>query len=201
MKKKTLYKIILLIIIIIFLILMFTSKKLKSNDLFQDFLFTKLFGTQSLEEETPKQIQYIFDISYRNMQLKNVNLQDTINAKTLVNEKIAPGTSGEFDIVLRANKATNYKINFISKNNKPKNLKFVAKYENVNISKEKDSLEDLENNLVGTLKKDEQKIITINWYWNYEISEEENKQDTYDAENLKKYEFDIYTIGEEEDVI
>lgn len=205
MNKKALYKITVFIIIILAILFLIILKKQKNEDLFQDFLFTKLIGNSNsrsyLENDCNNEIKYIFDISYRNTKLKNVNLQNTINKNTLVNEKIAPGTQGSFDIILKSNKSTNYQIEFVSKNQKPENLKFKAKCDNKYISEEKNNLEDLSEYLKGNIYKKEEKIITIEWYWNYESSEKGNEQDTLDAQNLREYEFDIYTLGMEVDAI
>lgn len=119
-KKKT--KIILIIILILFLILwMFKEKKINVQD---DFIFFKLLGqgkatSQVTKEniENSKQIsniennskvnvdikKYIFDVSYKNTKLESVNLKETIDSKTLVKEKIAPGTKGNFKIVIISN--------------------------------------------------------------------------------------------------
>ena len=203
MNKKTFFTIIIFIVIILIIIFLWTFKKEQNEDLFQDFLFTKLIGNFNLnsysETQSNNEIKYFFDISYRNTKFKNINLQDTINKDTLVNEKIAPGTKGSFDIVLKANKDTQYKINFVSKNQKPENLKFRAKINDQYISEEKNNLEELSKYLIGNIYKNKEKIITIQWYWNYESSEKDNRQDTFDAQNLREYEFDIYTVGMEVD--
>ena len=143
------------------------------------------------EEVTP---QYVFDITYKDTNFTNINLIDTIKSKTLVDEKIAPGIKGEFDIIIKTNKDTKYQIYFISQNEKPKNLEF--KIDKTEISTNR--LEDLKEYLHGNLKKGETKTITIKWNWNYENELEGNIQDTKDAKNIDKYVFDIYTYGEQE---
>lgn len=126
-------------------------------------------------------------------------MSDTIDKKTLVYEKIAPGTSGNFDILLESNQNLKYKIEFYSMNDKPKNLNFKA-FNNDRLLGEANTLEELSKDLSGFIKKNEKINITIYWYWNFE--NEDNKentdiQDTKDSENIKKYQFNISTLGEE----
>ena len=103
----------------------------------------------------------------------------TIDSKTLVHEKVAPGTKGEFYIILTSNSTLKYKIDMRAKNQKPQNLKF-----------------SILENQEGIIKKGERKKIKATWEWQYETSKIQNKQDTKDGENIKKYEFEICTIGE-----
>ena len=55
------------------------------------------------------------------------------------------------------------------------------------------TLEELSNNLKGTLQKNELKIIKIKWCWEYES---QGQQDTKDSK-IEKYEFEIHVEGEE----
>ncbi len=82
---------------------------------------------------------------------------------------------------------------FISENKKPKNLVFYKEGENTQYS----SLEELQKNLKGTINKNQIKNITIHWKWKYEINDNENKQDSIDGQAIAKYNFSIYTIGNE----
>ena len=178
-------KIIILILIFI-IILLFTYKiaKVKNSNFQEDFLFFKLLGGRSIENTE--------NIKQNNIDSKNlgkikvfknqktyqkVNLFQTVDLKTLVNEKIAPGSKGYFYIYLISNSDLEYEIEIISKNEKPKNFEF-------EIEEDK-----------GKLEKNKIKKIRINWKWLYEINEEENIQDTKDGENIDKYNFEICTIG------
>lgn len=206
MKNKKKYKIILLILTILVILIIMLSK-LKFNFIQDDILFLKFLGDAFKSEQIPNEMQsinyneksenikaqYIFNITYKNMNFANVNLTDTINSKKLVNEKIAPGISGSFDIVIKTNKDSEYQIYFISKNEKPQNLEF--KIANTNIYSNK--IEDLSKYLKGYLKKGESKVVTIEWNWNYENEEKGDIQDTKDSQNIDKYIFDIYTYGEQ----
>ena len=87
---------------------------------------SKINGKKDVTEEFTEKgtsIKMIsFHIQYQNRKLKALNLSDTVDNKTLVYEKIAPGTSGRFDILLTSNENLNYKIEFESKSEKPTNL-------------------------------------------------------------------------------
>ena len=206
MKNKKIKKFILIILIffVILFIIIFSNIKM---DFFQDdILFLKFLGDISTSEQDSEEIkyigniskketaqQYIFDITYKYMNFTNVNLIDTIKSNTLVDEKIAPGISGEFDIIVKSNRNSKYQIYFISKNEKPQNLEF--KIANTNISVNK--IEDLAKYLTGTLEKGQTTTVTIEWSWNYENDAKGNIQDTKDSKNIDEYIFDIYTYGEQ----
>lgn len=118
-------------------------------------------------------------------------MYSTLNFETLSNEKIAPGTNGKIEIVLNSSIDTNYQITFDSKNIKPKNLKFNIK----NDFTKYDTLEELENRLRGRLNRNKNKIICIEWSWDYEIDEYSDYQDTLDGMNIQEYNFDINILS------
>ena len=138
-------------------------------------------------------MQYIFNIEYKNTKFQDVNLINTIDSKTLVNEKIAPGAKGFFDIIIYSNHNSRYNVYFESLNEKPSNLKFFI----VGTKIYKEKLEELSSDLSGVIKKGEKKIITIGWEWTYENGVNGNKQDTDDAKLMNKYMFNILAVGEE----
>lgn len=196
MKKITKY--ILIILILIFII--FTFFSLKRTDLMDDFILFKLFSDSniSLEKIQKEKLNlnnskeypiYEFNVSYKKTKLEGINLLDTIDNKTLVKEKVAPGTKGNFTIRIKSNEDINYEILFNSLNEKPKNLIF--KYKNIKYQK----LEDLQKDLKGKIAKKETIDINISWEWEYKISSKEDIQDTKDGEKLKNYNFTIETIG------
>lgn len=221
MKKRK--KTVIIILILSILLIIFIMNSIKYDFLQEDLLFFQLFSSEkktsgelnisdiesntnngitklesrkSIKKETSKtqdanQPQFIFDVEYKNTKLTDINLLDTVDNKTLVYEKIAPGTSGEFDIVLKSNQQINYKIEFESKNAKPLNLQF---YTSDNLQRY-NTLEELEENLEGSISKNEEKTIHIFWEWVYETDEDSNVQDTKDAKNIKEYNFLIYVQG------
>ena len=187
-KKK-----IVILIIIISMILIFFIHKLAKHWVQEDLIFFQFWNGETIKSESEKTNQFEVKVSKVRRNYTNLNLLQTINSKTLVNEKIAPGTSGNFKIILISNQNLKYKIGFNSQNNKPKNLKFFVD----NQSKKYNTLEELGKTLCGNIKSNETKTINVNWQWDYEINPKEDKQDTEDGERIKKYNFGIYTIGEE----
>lgn len=129
----------------------------------------------------------------------------------LSEEKIAPGSSGNFTIEVDANKSETdifYKVKVIEENNIPKNIKLYAEMEDElgNIllkTKEYNSFSNLaEENLFGTIlvgKQNQKRFIKLYWNWEFEnentqefddliISNEENSLDCY---------YNIEIIGEQ----
>lgn len=195
---KKIIKYILIILILIFII--FTFFSLKRINLIDDFILFKLFSDSnvSLEKIQKEKLNlnnskeypiYEFNVSYKKTKLEGINLLDTIDNKTLVKEKVAPGTKGNFTIRIKSNEDINYEILFNSLNEKPKNLIF--KYKNIKYQK----LEDLQKDLKGKIVKKETIDINISWEWEYKINNKEDIQDTKDGEKLKNYNFTIETIG------
>ena len=210
-KKKIILKLILILILIILFLKIFFLKGLSNIQKNGDFLFLKLFSNgESLSkdiqnseddllgiEDREYQKVYNFKIDYKNIDFKSIDLAETIDKNTLVYEKIAPGTSGSFNILLDSNQNLKYKIEFNSINEKPQNLNFRA-LKNGEVLGEANTLEELSKELTGYINKDEKIDFTINWYWNYESDKENSDiQDTKDAENIKRYQFNLYILGEE----
>lgn len=205
MKNKKNKKIISLIIaILIVIILIFCV--LQKSDFFQDnLIFFKILNSGDTNKNLQNdQISYkniteykeennplFFYVAYNKTNFKSINLSDTIDKKTLVKEKIAPGTEGHFEIVLISNEDINYKIIFENLNEKPQNLVFSIK----GSDKEYYNLNELQKDLIGNLEKNKVKRIDVNWRWTYENNLADNLQDTKDGINLDMYKFNIYTVS------
>ena len=89
-----------------------------------------------------------FKVNENEEKIQTISLKSTINNETLVDNKIAPGTEGSFNIVIDAtgtDVGINYNIEFSEESNKPTNLKFT--YD----EKEYNSIEEssLYNNLIS----------------------------------------------------
>lgn len=133
--------------------------------------------------------------------IKTISLQSTCNNDTLVNNKIAPGTQGSFNIEIDATQAEvgiNYNVQIVEKSHKPSNLVF--KYEGITY----ESTEALVGVLNGTIPADatDKKItLPIEWEWKYETgsTQEEialaDQQDTTDGSVCETYAFDIIVSG------
>lgn len=198
--KKT--KIIITLIIVLILIIFFQIKLLKkvSND---DFLFLKLFSDSQEnlnKNNNEKSNIYKFNVKYKNTDFKSINLEDTIDRKTLVHERIAPGTSGKFQIELSSNKKIKYQINLKNETPKPQNLYFKINIKNRDLL-ESNSLEELEKELQGVIYKNEKVIINFEWYWKFQDEDSTvttDIQDTNDSKNIKQYKFIIQVKGVED---
>ena len=144
---------------------------------------------------------WVFKVNGKEDVVQNVNLLSTYNNETLINNKVAPGTSGSFNIVVDATGSevgVEYAVQFLNESEKPQNLVFI--YED----KQYTTIQDLEKDLSGTINaNDENKIrtITINWEWQYETGENANEinqndiVDTNNAKQLENYTFDIHVNG------
>lgn len=142
-----------------------------------------------------------FKVNGQNEQVEEINLASTCDNETLVNNKIAPGTSGSFNIIVDATGSEvgiNYNIAFTEEENKPQNLKFVYN------DTEYNSIKDLEKDLSGTINaNDEEKTRTLNvgWKWDYETGsgpeeiESNDLVDTQDGQSIQNYTFDVVVTG------
>lgn len=142
-----------------------------------------------------------FKVNGQNEQVEEINLASTCDNETLVNNKIAPGTSGSFNIIVDATGSEvgiNYNITFTEENNKPQNLKF--EYNNI----EYNSIKDLEEDLSGTINaNDENKTKTLNvkWKWEYETGSNPGEitnndlVDTKNGQEIENYTFDVVVTG------
>ena len=147
-----------------------------------------------------------FKVNNNEAQIQTINLASN-NNKNLTDNKIAPGTSGNFQIKINAEGAEvgiNYKISFINETNKPQNLFFTYEGENY------DSLSDLISSLNSDSKKvfsgeilesDSEKTVTyhISWSWPYETEDEEgnllDEIDLIDGQNISDYIFTVKITG------
>lgn len=144
---------------------------------------------------------WVFKVNGKEDQIQKIDLLSTYDNETLIDNKIAPGTSGKFDIILDATGSdvgVNYQVRFLNESEKPQNLIFV--YDNNEYS----TIQDLEQNLTGTIDANEEnktRTITIEWKWKYETgsTEEEINQndiiDTETAKQIRNYTFDVNVIG------
>ena len=186
-KKK---KILLVAIILLMMLLSFIGGK----------TFSK-YVSQIQGEGTAEIANWIFKVNGKEDIVQSVNLLSTYNNETLINNKIAPGTSGSFNIVVDATGSevgVDYTINFLNESEKPQNLVFIhneQKYTN---------LQELGEDLSGIIDANDEnktRTITIYWEWQYEVGENQNEIhqndmiDTKNAKEIENYHFDINVIG------
>lgn len=199
-KIKNFIFLILILILIIILSKILFFKNISNCSEINDYTFFKFFSnkvsTYQINEDSTK---YEFNVKYDNIDFKSINILNTVDKDKNMYEKIAPGTHGDFDIVLNANKNLKYKIIFKSKSDKPENLKFIAYIENKIIA-EASTLDELSLYLNGYIEKNKNLNIKIYWYWNYENAENTELtdiQDTEDSKKIGKYQFEVYAYGEQ----
>ena len=143
-----------------------------------------------------------FKVNGQNEQVEEINLASTCNNETLVNNKIAPGTTGSFNIIVDATDSDvgiNYNITFTEEENKPENLKFFYN------GQEYSSIKDIEEDLSGTIDANDEngksRTLNIKWEWLYETGETEEEIkandliDTKDGTNIENYTFDVIVTG------
>lgn len=199
MKNKNIKRLII-VIILVFLIFKIVCSNLKFDSIKNDdFLFLKFLVNgqkDSIDNLNQKSI-YKFNVDYKDMKLKTINLLDSADKTAFVYEKIAPGSRGEFEIELNSNQNLKYRIEFKSNNAKPQNLNFKVFKDNVFLD-EANTLEELSESMKGDINKNKKIVYKIEWYWEFQNSQGLEKvdiQDTNDAKNINQYNFDVYTYG------
>lgn len=142
-----------------------------------------------------------FKVNGQQQQAQTINLASTCNEETLLDNKIAPGTSGSFNIIVDGTDSDvgiNYKIKFLNETSKPNNLKF--KYQNTEFN----SISELQESLSGTINandKDKTKTLNIEWEWKYETGNtgteiaSNDKIDTDNAKAISQYKFNVIVSG------
>lgn len=188
MKKNK--KILFVILILLAIILSFIGGK----------TFSK-YMSQVQGSGTAEIANWVFKVNGTEDLVKNVDLLSTYNNETLIDNKVAPGTSGSFDIIIDATGSevgVDYKVKFLNETEKPQNLIFIYN------DNEYATIQELQEDLSGTINADEDnktRTITINWKWQYETGENENEInqndiiDTQNAKDFENYTFDINVIG------
>ena len=155
--------------------------------------YTKIDGKGNAEIA-----RWSFKANNETKTIADIKLNNTYNENKLEKYTIAPGTRGQFDIVIDttgADVAIDYEIKFDNEKNKPTNLEFT--YENTTSN----TLKGLESVLVGRIgvKEERTKTLTIYWNWDYETGTNDNEiadNDVLDTNDAgKDYTFDITITG------
>ena len=188
MKKNK--KILFVILILLAIILSFIGGK----------TFSK-YMSQVQGSGTAEIANWVFKVNGTEDLVQSVDLLSTYNNETLIDNKVAPGTSGSFNIIIDATGSevgVDYKVKFLNETEKPQNLIFIYN------DNEYATIQELQEDLSGTINADEDnktRTITINWKWQYETGENENEInqndiiDTQNAKDFENYTFDINVIG------
>lgn len=157
------------------------------------------YASQEQGNGNARVANWSFKIDKDGQATKIVNLTNTVDKNTLVNGKIAPGTSGEFSIKLDAtgsDVAVDYILAFVNEKDKPSNLVF--NYEGRKLK----SLSEL-GDVKGTIgiSGDRTATIKIGWTWAYQTGTNAEEKiendviDTRDGTSPLDYTFEIIAKG------
>ena len=186
MKKKA----VVIIAILVAIILSFVGGQTYSK-----------YVTEVRGDGTAQIATWDFKVNGQKEEVQTISLGSTYDSSTLVNGKIAPGTEGNFQIIVDATGSDvgiDYKIKFTDETTKPANLKFY--YQEV----EYNSILELGDALSGTINANDEnksKTFDIKWKWNYETGSNpteiasNDKIDTQNAQEITNYEFNVIVSG------
>lgn len=144
--------------------------------------------------------KWSFKVNEQTEEFATIKLADTYDASTLTKGKIAPGTSGSFDIDIDATGAevgVKYVVDFEDETNKPTNLIFKSG------NKSASTIEELEEVLTGTINADDTnktRTLTVEWEWPYETKTDNgvaqnDEIDTAEGLNALEYSFNVKVTG------
>lgn len=188
MKKNK--KILFVILILLAIILSFIGGK----------TFSK-YMSQVQGSGTAEIANWVFKVNGTEDLVQSVDLLSTYNNETLIDNKVAPGTSGHFDIIIDATGSevgVDYKVKFLNETEKPQNLVFIYN------DNEYATIQELQEDLSGTINANEDnktRTITINWEWQYETGSNpteiasNDKIDTQNAQEIANYTFNVNVSG------
>lgn len=108
------------------------------------------------------------------------NMETNIN---LSNEKIAPGSNGQFEIEVDATDsevAVEYEIKVNNEKNIPRNMKFYAETKdengNINVTEEKSSFSEIATEylkgIIPVEKNNQKRIVAVHWNWPFNENDE-----------------------------
>lgn len=191
-KKRHIFVLLLLMLPLFAVVLI----KLNDENITLQRKFDIGVGINNYEQTEDR--KYMFKVNargYKNSNFQRILIADTVDKNKITKETIAPGTHGNFDIIIdnyNSNVDVEYSFNIVEQTIKPKNLYFIVANNRYR------TLEELANKeLTGTIEKNKVKIISIEWYWDYEGSDESDYIDTMDAINITNYSFEMIAIGKE----
>lgn len=143
--------------------------------------------------------KWAFTVGKNSEEIKNITLSNTVEKDTLINGKIAPGTSGEFFINIDGTGSEvgiDYEVKFSNETNKPTNIIFSYG------GKEYKSLSEITDikGKIGVDTEVKTRKIQILWRWEYQTGSDNEitKNDEIDTQegiaNLD-YSFDVIVTG------
>lgn len=121
--------------------------------------------------------KWAFDTDNANTNF-TINLDGTVDASTLAADRIAPGTSGSFDIALKNTNSevgVEFTISFSNAQNVPSNLVFTSG---------SSTITDITTQTIsGKIAAGESLTVPITWEWPYSTSTADDAEDTTDGKN------------------
>lgn len=139
--------------------------------------------------------------------MQKISLVDTANQVSLVEGKIAPGTSGDFDIVIDATGSevgVDYEVRVAEEKNMPTNLIYKVVVDgktSENYTSLKELAEKELNGNIDTVNGESTKTIKVIWEWPYETKDISgniigDEEDLANGTSLNlNYEFVLQIIG------
>ena len=128
-----------------------------------------------------------------------ISLADTVDSDTVADGKIAPGTSGEFEIIIDATGSEvdiDYTIELTEETDKPTNLYF--KCDEVQYSSLSELISSIESGTISKNDTDQTVTYTVSWEWPYETYVDDVLQDDVDlvdGQSITDYIFAIKITG------
>lgn len=143
--------------------------------------------------------KYVFNLtgtdSYNSKHtLSNLVLGKTCKPETLIDGKIAPGTSGSFDLIVNCDGAEvgiGYNITFT---NTSENARELPTNLVLTLDGQAWNFEDGISGTIDANSNQKEVIHTIAWNWAYETADGD-EADTIDGQNSFDYTFDITAVG------
>ena len=186
------------IILIVLLFLLVTIISFVSGGSFSKYI-TQVEGSGVI-----KAAKWAFSVNGQTAALNTINLFQTCDANTLIDGKIAPGTSGSFDIQIDATGAEvgiDYEVQVPAEGYIPENMIFSY---NGYTSHTLSGLVPYLKGTIGALDEDKTALLTINWEWPYQpestnekIIKESDEKDTDDGQHLEQTRIDLVIIGKQ----
>lgn len=131
-----------------------------------------------------------------------ISLADTISDSTIKENRIAPGTNGDFTIVVDATGSEvdlDYTVELLEETNKPQNLKFSYNGNVYNSLSELISSEEMFSGKIGHADQEMKKEMFVEWEWPYESYDDQGNIlddiDMQDGESISNYEFTLKING------
>lgn len=189
-KKKKIGIILIIVVLIVAMLIGYTFSKYKQSISIESrSAVAKWSFTGKIENEKNSSI------------LSTISLADTVESDSVLEKRIAPGTSGEFKIIVDATESEvdiDYLVSLENETNKPQNLFFTYDGQKFStLSNLIRSVNDFSGQISHT-SENKTKTYTIGWEWPYETTKDgvlQDEIDLQDGQNIKDYIFTLKITG------